>query len=176
MKKTAVLAGLMTMISAVSLGAGKAMPIGLGVSTNQADVRFMLDGRSAIDAFVNLGISSGDADTTDFGAGGYYVANLRETKPVYLHWLAGASFGTGKTSVTVSLPVIGPTTSTVKTNAFSLFGGIGAEYFLPGTEVFSLEANVGARLEILGGDADATTLSLANLTGGTIMLRYYFNK
>jgi hypothetical protein len=64
---------------------------------------------------------------------------------------------------------------------FALFGGLGCEYYLPGTERLSLEGQIGVGLHFLsgkvdgGGSGSGMELTLGDLTGGTLMLRYYFD-
>jgi hypothetical protein len=57
----------------------------------------------------------------------------------------------------------------------SFFGGLGAEYFLPGTKSLSVEGDFGLMLQILSDGSTATRLALGNLTGGLFMLRYYLD-
>lgn len=142
--------------------------IGLGLNLGRADLRYDLDTMSAVDGFLDLSLGSGGAgfDETDFGIGGYYLRRMTKADPVGAHLLGGFRFGSRDEG--------GATFSD-----FTLFGGIGAEYFFPGTKQFSVEANVGLGIhfvntKVKGLSATGTQLSIDDLTRGGIMLRYYF--
>ncbi len=146
--------------------------IGLGVNLNRADVRYDLDSMSAIDGFLEFQFGSGSEtfglDETNFGIGAYYLRRMNVSKPVGTHLLAGFEFETHD--------VGGGSGSD-----FTLFGGFGVEYFLPGTNQFSGEANIGLGLHFLsekvrGAKGTGTQLGIEDLTGGVVMLRYYFEK
>jgi len=156
---------------------------GLGLNLGRADFRFMLDSMSAVDGFVGLSSvdAGGGSKTTDTSIGGYYLKRFFAPDPVDFHFLAGLSFGSG--SVGVSVPPFG--TLTEKNSVFSIFAGVGSEYFLPGTKQFSLEAEVGLQFDststdvpnpITGGTSSVSGsgFGFRDLTGGLFMLRYYF--
>jgi len=154
-------------------GKGSQMRMGLGLGINRADMRFVLSDTTAADAYLGLNTMSGDADTTDFSLGGYFLSKIINARPADLHWLAGGSIGSSKMtapSTTVLGVKVGGGSATATT--ISLFGGIGSEYFLPGTENLSIEANIGAQLDILTGDASGTGIGLSSMNGLTF--RYYF--
>lgn len=172
MKKISLmLAMLMAVLAAGAASAaakGGSGRIGLGLNLGRADLRYDLDTMSAIDGFLDLSLGSGGVgfDDTDFGIGGYYLRRMTKADPVGAHLLAGFRFG--------SLDRGGATLSD-----FTLFGGIGAEYFFPGTKQISLEASVGLGIHFLnskvgGLSTTGTQLSIDDLTRGGIMLRYYF--
>lgn len=156
---------------------------GLGLNLGRADFRFMLDSMSAVDGFVGLSSvdAGGGSKSTDTSIGGYYLKRFFAPDPVDFHFLAGLSFGSGST--TISYPILGNVS--VKNSIFSIFAGVGSEYFLPGTKQFSLEAEVGLQFDststdvpnpISGGTSSVSGsgFGFKDLTGGLFMLRYYF--
>ena len=145
---------------------------GLGMNLNRADVRFEMDKNYALDAFLGFDFLGGNdkyfSDMTQFTIGGYYLQWLTKRNPVGLHLLGGFSYTSGDMGV-------------ASESDFALFGGLGCEYYLPGTERLSLEGQIGVGLHFLsgkvdgGGSGSGMELTLGDLTGGTLMLRYYFD-
>lgn len=144
---------------------------GLGINLNRADVRFEMDDNYALDAFLGFDFLGGNdryfTDLTEFTIGGYYLQWLTKRNPVGLHLLGGCAYTTDDMGA-------------ASESDFALFGGLGCEYYLPGTERLSLEGQIGVGLHFLSGKVDGAgsgsgmELSLGDLTGGTLMLRYYF--
>ena len=146
------------MLAGTAGAAGKGMGLGLGIK--RVDARITLDDKSAADGYLcfnNMGNS--DFSTTDLTIGGYYMMKIVNVKPADLHWLGGA-----EVAITTG---DGP-----KTTKISLFGGIGSEYFLPGTENLSIEVNAGVKFTNMSGDAEGHLFGLDSLNGVTF--RYYF--
>jgi len=161
MKKVAgivVMLALFGMMAGSAGAAAKGMGLGLGI--NRADARITLDDKSAVDGYVGFNnMGNSNYSQTDFTIGGYYMMKMVNAKPADLHWLGGAEIAltTGD----------GP-----KTTQISLFGGIGSEYFLPGTENMSIEVNAGLKFTNMSGDLEGHMFGLDSLNGVTF--RYYF--
>ncbi len=144
--------------------------MGLAMNLNRADLRFGLGGGGAIDAFVGFSSISGDKpyfDDTTLAIGGYYVQSIKAADPVDFHFLAGLGYGSDNSG--------GITNSDI-----AIQGGVGVEYFLPGTKSLSIEGDVGLGIHILGakasgGSVSGTKIALEDLTGGVIYVRYYFD-
>lgn len=145
---------------------------GVGLSLDRADLRVELDKLNAFGGYITFG-SANDGDSTIFGLGGYYLKRFAEPKPVALHMMGGASISSAD-NWGAALPGAGMLMGG-KVTIFTLFGAIGAEYFLPGTNQLSIEANVGLGIDIYGGDADGIGFSIRNIEGGLVMIRYYFD-
>lgn len=144
--------------------------MGLGLNLNRADLRFGLGGGGAIDAYLGFSSVSGDKpyfDETTLAIGGYYVQSIKAADPVDFHFLAGLGYGSDNNG--------GLTASDI-----AIQGGVGVEYFLPGTKSLSIEADMGVGIHILGlkatgGSVSGTKIALEDLTGGILYVRYYFD-
>jgi hypothetical protein len=154
--------------------------VGLGLNLDRADFRMELSPENAIGGFLKFGVISGDAKGNLIGIGGYYLQRIKPPKPVDFHFLAGLAINTGSDDGIVFMPsILAMGAGAESVTDFMLFGGVGSEYFLPGTTQFSIEANVGLAIHFASakvGDADgsATMISIEDLTGAVVMLRYYF--
>jgi len=154
--------------------------IGLGLNLDRADFRMELSPENAIGGFLKFGVISGDAEGNLIGIGGYYLQRLKPAKPVDFHFLAGLAINTGSDSGIALMPdMLSMGMGADSVTDFMLFGGVGSEYFLPGTDQFSIEANVGLAIHFASAkagdwDGSATMISIEDLTGAVVMLRYYF--
>lgn len=161
MKKAITLVAVLAMFGMMAGTAGAAEKgMGLGLGIDRVDARISLDDKSAFDCYLGFN-NMGDSDysMTDFTIGGYYLMKIVNAKPADLHWLGGAEIAltTGD----------GP-----KATQISLFGGIGSEYFLPGTEKLSIEVNAGLKFTNSSGDLEGHMFGFDSLNGVTF--RYYF--
>lgn len=184
-------------IVALALASSQAMAkegrIGLGLNLGRADLRYDLDAKSAVDGFLGFDSLGGDAKGTGFQIGAAYIKRIRPAEPVGLNFTGGLAFESTDGGVSMGSLSVG-----AKTSSFDLFGGIGAEYFLPGTKQLSIEASVGLMIRFISQEvlttattagpppffiptttvvkatAKSTEIGIADLTGGMIILRYYF--
>ena len=171
MKKVSLFVSALAVVSLISGIAGaaekSAMRFGVGLGMSQIDARLVLNDKMAAGVFLGENASIADTGGTDYNSiviGGQFFMKLVNAKPADLHVLAGASVDTFSWSNSAH----SDSTTTV-----SLFGGIGSEYFLPGTENLSIEMNVGIKLDVdtsTGGSTDIGTDSLGGVT-----FHYYFN-
>ena len=165
---------------AAAHGGADAGRLGLGVNLGRADIRKELDPMSAIDGFIGLDTQSASgASQTGLKIGGYYLKRLTAPEPVGFHFLGGLSYSIDNQSVTFA-----GVTASNKLSTLSLFGGVGAEYFLPGTKQLSIEGDVGLSIDIISSEtpngtggtttSSSTGIGIKDLTGGLFILRYYF--
>lgn len=158
--------------------------IGLGVNLGRADVRYEMNPEMAIDGFLGLDTESGGGlSNTGITVGGYFLGRITKPDPVSFLWVAGLAYDSQSVSTTITVPVLGSVTSKTSQGTFSIQGGVGAEYFFPGTKQFSIEARVGLSIDFISDSVDtggtsssvsSTGFGLKDLTGGIFMLRYYF--
>ena len=154
--------------------------VGLGLNLDRADFRMELSPMNAIGGFLKFGVISGDAEGNLIGIGGYYLQRIRPAKPVDFHFLGGLAINNGSDAGIAMLPsVLSMGVGADSVTDIMLFAGVGSEYFMPGSDQFSVEANVGLAIHFASakvGDADgsATMISIEDLTGAVVMLRYYF--
>lgn len=176
---------------------------GLGLTTNfgATPVDNALVFRAAVTpeltANVALGfrLQSGDfGEGTGFGLGASAQYAVMKVGDVDFHVLGGLSYNRDSSkdeSTDVDTSTTPPTTITVETTTtqsdVALFGGVGAQYFFPGTKRFSMQIDVGPSIHLLGNsfevksgktttttDADAFVLALAENLSSGVMFTYYF--
>ena len=166
--------------TAASAGNGPGR-IGVGVNLGHADVRYELGARNAVGVIVkfrsisgkdlqmelvNAGIPVRDASDR-YGTGAYFMHRMTVPDPAGWHLIGGFDYTMDDACGAKLLD-------------FSIYGGAGVEYFLPGTKQVSLEASIGMGLHFLktkrvgAANQYATQMGFEPLLGGLI-LRLYIN-
>ncbi len=176
MKRMMLLAAFVAVVAAPAMAAKDNITIsgmGIGIGVDAADFRVELSPRDAVGATMQFTTLSGDAEGTKFGIGFNYLHRLAEAKPVAMHFIGGLMinsydklpfdfFGT---------PVMGG-----KFTAITIYAGLGAEYFLPGSDRFSIEGNTGIGIVSVSGDGKGTLFGIAPVPSSLVMFRYYFTR
>jgi hypothetical protein len=176
MKKVALivsavlLAGSMAM--AASGGGVVLSRVGVGLGLDTVDVRAELGSRDAVGVAFGLTSFSGDLEGSRFGFGINYLHRLSDPKPVAAHFIGGFMVNSyDKYPMTLegyTFP------AGAKLSKITLFAGLGAEYFLPGTTQISIEANTGFEIVNVSGDGEGSLFGIAPVPTGGLMIRYYF--
>ncbi len=168
------IAAALVVVSGASFAAKKNVEIqavGIGLGINKADVRLAFDPTNALGVTLAFQTLSGDMEGSQFGFGAYYLMRMNPPKPMSIHFIGGIDIRSIDQMMTsfsgVDLYAAG------KYTTFTLYGGLGAECFLAGTDAFSVEGNVGFAIVNLSGDAKATLIGIIDPME-TIMLRAYF--
>lgn len=191
-------------VAAAQDAAAKPGPkFGLGLATNfgATPVDNALVARAAItpeltaNAALGFRIQSGDFNEgTGFGLGVSAQYAVIKVGDVDFHVLGGLSYNRDSAtdeqdvtdnSTTPPTRVTQKTTNT--TSDVALFGGVGAQYFFPGTKRFSLQIDVGPAIHLLGvnnevkvgstttsNDASAFVLALGENLSSGLLFTYYF--
>jgi hypothetical protein len=166
--------------TAASAGGGLGR-IGVGVNLGHADVRYELGARNAVGVVVKFRSISGKdlqadllaaqfpvRDASDrYGTGAYFMHRMTLPDPAGWHLIGGFDYTQDDACGAKLLD-------------FSLYGGAGFEYFLPGTKQVSLEASIGMGLHFLktqftgAASHTATQMGFEPLLGG-LTLRLYIN-
>jgi hypothetical protein len=194
-----VLVGALSVTShadaAMRFGLGLGSSIGTGQQASVSSIVARAEVSPKLVGNFGLGFRSESGDFSDdtslgFNIGGQFRVFTNEANNLHFHLLGGLSYARVGTSVNTTVTVTNTTTGvtttkTVKTDVsnseIGLYGGVGAEYFFPGTDQFSMEVDVGPRIDLLssspatGSDSSGTVLSLANNLSGGILFTYYFN-
>ncbi len=156
--------------------------IGIGMNLSSAEATYGLDTKSAIGVGIVLDSVSGDSKSTGLGFTGWYQSKIKSADPVEFFFLAGLGYESND---------VGDNDTT---SAFNLFGGIGVEYFVPGTKSLSIEAKVGLLIQFLSEEmtvtdinpvtglpftatakASSTRIAFEDLSGALFVIRYYIN-
>jgi len=158
--------------------------IGLGLNLDRIDVRAEVRPELAVGGFLKFDMISSSEDALEgslLGVGVYALVRTNMAKPAMLHFMGGLSILTASDRGSLLLPwdQMLATEGYKGFTDVALFAGIGSEYFLPGTDQFSIEGDLGLALHFTSYKTDddsdsATRISLEDLTGAVVMLRYYF--
>jgi hypothetical protein len=166
-------------LAAEQAGGGGQGRIGIGMNLGSAEATYSIDAASAVGARIDLDLKSGDFDTTTLGFDAWYQMDIMSADPVKFFGLAGLGYGSTKEAVSTGSGNVVTTDSGIR-----LFGGVGTEYFVPGTKSLSIEAKVGLMVEFLSTKtvtpfrttkSSGTEISIQDLTGGLFVIRYYIN-
>lgn len=179
-----------------------ATKFGLGLATNfgATPVDNALVARAKMDKITLQGAlgfrtQSGDFNEgTGFGIGVSGQYNVFSTDNLDFHVLGGLAYNRDsaytESTITTGTPPTVVTVTTKTTNTvsdISLFGGLGAQYWFPGTRRFSMQIDVGPAIHLYGQsvetkagttttttDSDAFALSLAENLSSGILFTYWF--
>jgi len=176
MKRMLLLAALVAAVAAPAMAAKGNIEIsgmGIGIGVDAADFRVELSPRDAVGVTMQFATLSGDMDGSQFGIGFNYLHRLAEPKPVAMHFIGGLMINSYDK---LPFDFFGTPAVGAKFTMIKLYGGIGAEYFFPGTDRFSIEGNTGIGIVSVSGDGKGTLFGIAPVPSSLVMFRYYFSR